>query len=382
METRLDEDRIEALIANRFPGIRLHTVRIPAGLGDRRFYRLSLDASLSTRSDQAEIPETLIARVEPKPVGRPAPKTPFTWQSEPSIEPIRTLFEQAGLPVPRSYVHDSELGIDILEDVGSRTLANTHDEDQRQRYLEASALIPRIQALRDSSVPTPAFRRFMDVDLIRTKAAKLVHWSFPGLLGREATEQERASIESGFNAISELVFRASRKLSHRDFKAENLLLKCSGMGAEPERLIMIDVQGAFMAPPEYDLVCLVRDMQVELPEALVEEVREASLANLATATAREESRERFEALSVVRLAKDISHVVDAARSRGDTRRWHEIPNGLRLLDNAAHQLERTFPLARDLSFVIHALTQAAQTADILSQQGADTKLMSGGASKE
>jgi len=324
----------------------------------------------------------LIARVEPQPAGRPAPKTPFTWQSEPSIEPIRTLFEQAGLPVPRSYVHDSDRGIDILEDAGSRTLANTHDEDQRQRYLEASALIPRIQELRDSSVPTPAFRRFMDVDLIRTKAAKLVHWSFPGLLGREATDRERASIESGFDAISELVFRVSRKLSHRDFKAENLLLKSSGMGAEPERLIMIDVQGAFMAPPEYDLVCLLRDMQVELPEALVEEVRATSISTLATATARQESRERFEALSVVRLAKDISHVVHAARSRGDARRWHEIPNGLRLLDDAAQRLERTFPSARDLSFVIHALTQAAQTADIISQTGADTKLMKGGASKE
>jgi aminoglycoside/choline kinase family phosphotransferase len=363
METRIDVERLVSLIADRFPGAEPRIERIPAGLGDRRFYRVALASSEAT-SD--EVPASLIARVEPEAAEPDPERAPFTWIPEPPLEPIRTVFEEAGLPVPRSFLSRAPLGIDLLEDAGTRTLADTQGEERRKRYLEACGLIPRIQAIHGSPESVPAFGRIMGVDLIRTKAAKVIHWSFPGLLDRPATEAERDSIAGGFEAIAALLEAAPHRLSHRDFKAENLLLAppLDSHDQLPERLMMIDVQGAFMAPPEYDLVCLLRDLQVELPESLVAEARDSVLSELTEAPSRADSERRFEAITVVRLAKDIAHIVHAGRSRGDMRRWHEIPRGLTLLSEALGRLEHIFPPARTLKYVMHALTQGVQTSDI------------------
>jgi len=363
MEMPNDVERLVSLIADRFPDANPQIERIPAGLGDRRFYRVALDSS---KASSAAVPATLIARVEPRPAAPDPDLASFAWLPEPPLEPIRTLLEEAGLPVPRSYASRPELGIDLLEDAGTRTLADTRGEEQRRRYLEACELIPRIQAIRGSPETAPAFGRTMGLALIRTKAAKVIHWSFPGLLGRPATEAERDSIARGFAAIAALLEDSPRLLSHRDFKAENLLLApcLDSPDKGGERLLMIDVQGAFMAPPEYDLVCLLRDIQVELPESLITEACDSALSRLPDATSRADSQRRFEAIAVVRLAKDIAHIVHAGRSRADMRRWHEIPRGLTLLEESLGRLQYIFPEARTLNSVIHALTQGAQTSDI------------------
>jgi aminoglycoside/choline kinase family phosphotransferase len=363
-----DVDRIGALVTERLGVAPRRIERIPAGLGDRRFYRIALaaqDPRVPPSDDSTSELRTLIARVEPKRSATgsaPSPTPPFSWLPEPLLEPIRSVLEAAGLPVPRSYGHDPDAGIDLLEDLGTKTLADVPNDDLREPYFQAAALIPRIQAVVGNVESAPAFGRPFDEKLVGTKAAKVIHWSWPGLLGREANAHERQEIQSGFSAIAPLLVECPRRLAHRDFKAENLHRAQRNANNEP--WVMIDVQGAFMAPPEYDLVCLLRDLQVEIPEALVEEIRGSLLSELAGRTRREDAERRFEAISVVRLSKDLAHIVHAAKTRGDARRWHEIPRGLQLLDEALGRLEHTFPPARPLAFVMHALTRDAQYSDI------------------
>ncbi len=138
METPRDLERLDALVRRRFEQAPGQILRIEAGLGDRRFYRIEL----SQRD-----PSSLIARVEPTPTAAPKVASPSAWLPEPPLEPIRRFLEQSGLPVPRSYAHDRELGIDLLEDLGSRTLASVEDDRRRERYFEACRLIPRLQRL-------------------------------------------------------------------------------------------------------------------------------------------------------------------------------------------------------------------------------------------
>jgi aminoglycoside/choline kinase family phosphotransferase len=360
IETQRDVERLEALIFEHYPEARPTLERIPAGLGDRRFYRVLLEGRLD-----AATPSRMIARIEPESLGESAPQSIFAWIAEPGLEPIRTILENAGLPVPRSFVHEETLGIDLIEEAGSTTIADTQGDERRQRYFEASRIIAKMQSIEGTKEMAPAFGRIFDQNLIRTKAAKVIHWSFPGLLGRDASAEERAALESGFDAIADLLSGAPRRLAHRDYKAENLLLAPNPTSpSERPRLMLIDVQGAFMAPPEYDLVCLLRDLQVDLPEALVEEVCESIRARLPNGALRAEFQTRFEAIAVVRLAKDIAHIVHAAVTRGDRRRWHELPRGLVLLEASLDRLKGTFSPARDLDFVIHALTRGAETSDI------------------
>ncbi|MCP4903657.1 MAG: phosphotransferase [bacterium] len=328
-----------------------------AGLGTRRFHRLFLDG---------QDPSTLIARIqdtEANPTARatPPPAIPEApvWLTEPRLEPLRGFLEAAGLPVPRSHLHRPEAGIDLLEDVGDITLADAPDSRRDDLYREACGIVTRLQRLDADASAIPAFGREFDRKLLETKAWKWLHWTIPLLLERAASRDERAQTERVFARIADLVEAAPRRLSHRDFKAENLHL------APPPRdaLVMIDVQGAFLAPPEYDLVCLLYDLQVDLDEAFVEGTFESTCLALPDAPAREEARLRFDAIAIARLCKDVSHVVHAGRVRGDLRRWHEIPRGLELIARAAGRLEHTFPEIEALTSVIRALTPAVLRAD-------------------
>jgi aminoglycoside/choline kinase family phosphotransferase len=194
--------------------------------------------------------------------------------------------------------------------------------------------------------------------LVSTKAWKWLHWTIPGLLEREPQPEETIAVDAAFSRISDLLEDAPRRLAHRDFKAENLHLVggVEGGEAEAERLVMIDVQGAFMAPPEYDLVCLLYDLQVDLDEDFAQESFRAVLPMLPDAPDPPTAELRFDAIATIRLCKDISHLVHAARVRDDVRRWHEIPRGLMLLERATGRLGHTFPEVRALTSVIQALT--------------------------
>jgi aminoglycoside/choline kinase family phosphotransferase len=331
---------------------------VAAGLGSRRFYRV--------RFNQGR-PATLIARIEAQEKGRSKPTPidpaePPAWLPEPLIEPLRSFLEAAGLPVPHSYAHLPEHGIDLLEDVGDCTLADAREPARSDLYREACEIVPSLQRLSARAEDIPAFGRIFDRALVGTKSWKWLHWAIPGLLGREPEPREVDAVQSAFSRISDLLDAAPRRLAHRDFKAENLHLV-----GEPERLVMIDVQGAFMAPPEYDLVCLLYDLQVDLDEDFVQESFRKTLPSLPDAPDLPTARLRFDALATVRLCKDISHLAYAARVRNDTRRWHEIPRGLALLDRATGRLGHTLPEIRELTSVIQALTAAVGSSDSSSQ---------------
>ncbi len=338
--------------------------RVPAGLGDRCFHRLHFGGGS---------PATMIARVEAtsrlaSPLGerrpdlRSVPTAP-AWLAEPALEPIRGLLEAYGLPVPRSYGHDAALGLDLLEDLGSRTVLDLDPHAAAARIREACAFVPRLQRIVADATEVPAFSRRLDRALISTKAWKWLHWTIPLVLGREASVEEVAGTTALFEHIADLAESAPNVLSHRDFKAENLHLAPPDANGGPERLVMIDVQGAFLAPPEYDLVCLLYDLQSHVPEEVATELREATRVALPSPPPEAVFAERFDALAISRLCKDLSHVVHASLVRGDTRRWHELPRGLELLRRAAGRRGHTFPGMRALHSVIPALTTALHSAD-------------------
>ncbi len=332
---------------------------VAAGLGSRHFYRVRFSEGY---------PATLIARIEAQEKGQREPTSidpmePPAWLPEPLIEPLRSFLEAAGLPVPHSYAHLPEHGIDLLEDVGDRTLADARESARSDLYRQACDLVPSLQRLSARAQDIPAFGRIFDRALVETKAWKWLYWAIPGLLEREPEPREIHAVQSAFSRISDLLDDAPRRLAHRDFKAENLHLV-----GEAQRLVMIDVQGAFMAPPEYDLVCLLYDLQVDLDEDFVQESFLKTLPSLPDAPDLQTARLRFDALATVRLCKDISHLAYAARVRNDARRWHEIPRGLTLLDRATGRLGHTFPEIRELTSVIQTLTAAVGSSDSSSQE--------------
>jgi aminoglycoside/choline kinase family phosphotransferase len=286
--------------------------RLPSGLDVRSFYRVHLGGEA--------LPARLIARVEPEP------------GAASDLEPIRSLLAHHQLPVPARYA--SAPGLELLEDLGDQSLellANRIAADRRDKlYAEACDLVPRLQR-----VPLP-FERSLDAQLIAGKARKWLDWALPLAFGRRASPAEEAATHAAFGLIAQECARAPRRLAHRDFKAANLLLR-PARSSQPAELCMIDLQGVFLAPPEYDLVCLLRDSQVALPEDTVDFLCERIRPELPDAPGREEFLRRFDLITVARVAKDIAHYLHAATQRGDRRYLPFVPRGLANLRAAARR---------------------------------------------
>jgi aminoglycoside/choline kinase family phosphotransferase len=375
----LDAERLKAVVRERL-GRRVVSIEgIAAGLGTRRFLRLHFGEgeprSLIARCepDQAGSRADLTPAIAPAPSTAPRTATPPgivlpaapTWLPEPALEPLRGFLEQSGVRVPHSFGHFPELGLDLLEDVGSRSLLRADRAERTPLYREACALVVRLQSLSAPPEQIPAFGRVYDRTLVDSKRWKWIHWAIPALLRRDATPAEVHELGALFDAIADLLDAAPRRLAHRDFKAENLHLlpAPSGTSHLPE-LVLIDVQGAFVAPPEYDLVCLLCDLQTDVDEGLALRLFTETLPALPDRPSPELARLRFDAIAISRLCKDVSHVIHAGVVRGDRRRWHEIPRGLELLRRSTERLEGRFPGVATLNSVIHALTTAVGPTDI------------------
>jgi hypothetical protein len=348
-------DRVERLLGRR----PVEITPIAPGLGHRRFMRLAF-------GERAE-PTSLILRVDPPEHRRPRNGV----APEPELEPIRALLEAHGIPVPRSFAHDAERGWDLLEDVGDVSLeaaaARVGAEERRRLYREAVQLIPRLQAIDAPSPRLPAFDRRLDAALIATKARKVTDWLLPECLGRAATASEGATIERAFATVAEAVEAAPARLAHRDLKAANLHLRPTPSQAQG-RLVLIDLQGAFMAPPEYDLVCLLRDSQVDLPQAEVSQHLEAVREALPDAPSPQAFALRLDQLTLSRVGKDLAHYVHAARDRGDDRYLGFVELGMQRLREATARLRDASPAWHEVARLIEDLPLPALCADTPSEK--------------
>jgi len=295
---------------------------IEPGLGSRRFHRVRLAGG---------DPPTVVARLEREedPALRPAGVPP-----EPPLAPIRDWLARHGLPVFDLLA--SEPGLQVLQDVGSESLevaARTRPlEGVHELYREACGIAARLQHV-PASAAVPNFERRLDAPLFAYKADQFVEWVLP-LAGGPSSARV---VREAFALVAEEADAAPRRLAHRDFKAANLHVV--RRADHSEGLVMIDLQGAFLAPPEYDLVCLLRDSHVALDETFVQSALEEVRPRLPDAPDAETFRRRFTLLTLTRNGKDLSRYLYAARVRGDSRYVPLLPRAIATL-KAASELAR------------------------------------------
>ncbi|NRA07140.1 MAG: phosphotransferase [Myxococcales bacterium] len=320
---------------------------LPAALGARRFARVHLSAGAA---------RTLIARVEAveDPRGRPSGSDP-----EPPLEPIRALLERQGLPVPGRLGGDASGRVELLEDVGPRSLQTwakgSTAAQRRGVYAQACDLVAALQRVRDPG-GVQAFRRRLDAALFGYKAELFCRFS---LAERDppASDSECLAVREAFAHIAEIVGRVPARLAHRDFQSANLHVREDASGAL--RLVMIDLQGAFLAPPEYDLVCLLRDSYVELSESEVREQLERVRPTLPDAPEAETCQERFDLLTLSRKAKDHARFLQAAQQREDRRFLVHLPSTVRSLRRAARAARSRDSGFSALAEIVESLPESA-----------------------
>ncbi len=329
--------------------------RLQGALGFRNFSRIWLEIP-ETKSEF--IPKTLIARIEAAedPEGRPAGIPP-----EPPLEPIRALLEAGGLPVPRRYAADPARGVELLEDLGELSLADfarsASEPELESLYVEACELVPRLQRI-EPHARVANFQRRLDAAHFHYKAERFARWSLGGDRGASPTEAK--VVRDAFERIGRVMSEAPQRLAHRDLQSANLHVVNPGRNrtrGRHARLVMIDLQGAFMAPPEYDLVCLLRDSYVELDDDAVD----AHLARVRTALPdrpdEEHFRLRFDLLTLTRKGKDHALFRAVAAERGDDRYLRYLPATRLYLQKAAARVALKYKGYSDLNDLIQVIPE-------------------------
>lgn len=314
------DPRVEAYLHERH-GSRSADVEVRALSGDastRRYFRLRGPADSS------------VLALYPKPFE--AASTPFLV--------VRDLLEGYGVAVPSVLDHDGPRGIVLLEDLGDVTLQEALGGASAalRAELYRTALCDLKTLQRESARRSQAaacFRITFDLERLSWELHYFLKHFVEGLRGRDLTVEDRVSFAESFHRLSGEIASWPRVLCHRDFHSRNLML-------HGERLVWIDFQDARMGPACYDLVSLLRDSYVELPEELVSEEAERFRQEACPGEARDLFARRFDLMSVQRNLKALGTFGYMTSARGNRVYLPHIP---RTLAHARRTLARYPELA-------------------------------------
>lgn len=217
---------------------------------------------------------------------------------------VSRLLAQMPVPVPALLGHSNELGILALEDLGDVTLqahlgAATAAE-HAALYRQAVTLIAMLQR-RGAELESPEFlpyRVAFDAEKLTWELDFFIKHFIEAYRGVIFKPETREELRREFSAIVDMLASEARVLCHRDYHSRNLMLH-DGL------LYIIDYQDARMGPDTYDLVSLLRDSYVDLPEQTVDELIAYFLALKGQTGTEKAFRARFDVMALQRNLKAL-----------------------------------------------------------------------------
>jgi tRNA threonylcarbamoyl adenosine modification protein YjeE len=183
---------------------------------------------------------------------------------------------EAGLTAPRIYAQDCEAGLLLLEDFGDLTFTclGAEGADLAPLYkLAVDALL-----LLRRHPPEPAFTHDgvthalpdYDREALGIETELVPDWLLPAVTGADTPDTARKEFAALWNAQFDWLFTEPTGWVMRDFHSPNLLWRPEHEGLS--RLGIIDFQDAMRGHPAYDLVSLLQDARLDLPDGLEAEL--------------------------------------------------------------------------------------------------------------
>lgn len=250
-----------------------------------------------------------------------------------------------GLAAPAIYAFDFERGFLIIEDLGDRVFGAEIARGVPIGDLYAPAMEVLLALVAE---PLPAALAVeghapyrlppYDADALLTEALLLVDWFWPALHGEPAPDAVRDEFMRLWQPLLADAASKDRTLVLRDFHSPNLMWLPERQGLQ--RVGLLDFQDALRGPAAYDLVSLLQDARLDVPEPLEGEL----LARYCAArAAREEhfSSDRFRVLYATLGAQRNSKILGifARLAKRDGKRGYlsHIPRVARYLErNLSH----------------------------------------------
>lgn len=351
------ERRIRSTLADEFDDevadqARLERLGGHASL--RIYWRIHLPLQLSPPRPYPRGEKTLMAMVLPEDAD---PFASAEGQSDGAGRPdempfvdVQRYLSQIRMPVPAIDTVDVDRGVLFLEDLGDRLFEDAVEEakasdEVQQLYREAIDLLVRLQTAAaedvegrgDDDPPCIAYRRQFDRDLLRWELDHYREWGLEARLGDQAVEPVADQLDESFDRLVDELLQLPETLVLRDYQSRNIMWK-------QRDWILIDFQDALIGPFVYDLVALLRDSYVELPDELIEPlldyyVERGEAEGLAWCRDRRAVHRAFHLQTIQRKLKDAGRFVNIDREKGDPSFLDYYGPSVQYVRHALEQLE-------------------------------------------
>src|SRR5215471_15664721 len=270
---------------------------------------------------------------------------PFDVTTLPFVN-VATLLAKMPVPIPEVLGHAGDLGVLALQDLGDVTLqahlGAASPEEHAARYREAVAIIATLQR-RGAELESAEYLPYgiaFDIEKLTWEMDFFTKHFLEAYRGVTLADDQRAALRAEFAAIIEELAAEPRVLCHRDYHSRNLMFRDG-------QLYVIDFQDARMGPDTYDLVSLLRDSYVDLPEQTVADLIAYFLALKGVTGVDVEFRRRFDLMALQRNLKALGTFGYQTTARRNPVYIQYIPRTLRYVSRNLEQNPR-FARLREL----------------------------------
>jgi aminoglycoside/choline kinase family phosphotransferase len=251
---------------------------------------------------------------------------PFDMKSLPFVN-VADLFTTIGVPVPAIIGEAADLGVLALQDLGDVTLqANLGTKTSEQhddQYREAMGFIELLQrrGAELRSIKYLPYQIGFDSPKLMWELEFFFRHFLEGYRGATVTPAERQVLTEEFTTLAEELSAEPRVLCHRDYHSRNLMV-------HDDSLYVIDFQDARLGPDTYDLVSLLRDSYVDLPESTLTQFIAYFLALRGRRDDPDTFRTRFDVMALQRNLKALGTFGYQTLARNNTVYIQYIPRTL------------------------------------------------------
>ena len=249
-----------------------------AGLAEAQRLRMAGDASIRSYARLVRDGTSFILMNSPKRVQGPAIYNGKSYSAAVHLaEDVRPFVAMAnalrdrGLSAPVIHYADLEFGFLVTEDLGN---AGVVEDDPPhpilERYevatdllvtLHSQALPETLPLTRQSAYAIPTF----DIDAMLVEATLMLEWYLPDR-GVQPAKNLVAVFIMMWRGLLQQPLAAPKTWLLRDYHSPNLLWQSERKGIA--KIGLIDFQDAMLGHPAYDLVSLLQDARVDVPEQL------------------------------------------------------------------------------------------------------------------
>jgi tRNA threonylcarbamoyl adenosine modification protein YjeE len=180
---------------------------------------------------------------------------------------------ESGFAAPAIFAFDLSEGFIVLEDFGDGIFGAELARGTDQAVLWGAAvdvLLALAASPPSEALPIPgdaayALPRF-DAEAMLIEATLIVDWLWPAVHGQAMPESLRAKFEALWRPHLEKAAGADLGWALRDYHSPNLMWLPDRQ--KPRNVGLLDFQDALLGPLAYDLVSLLQDARLDVPEAL------------------------------------------------------------------------------------------------------------------